>query len=71
MFITITSLFHEVTLITTLIINITQHKCYSSSTSRAMYHSLLWDLSPLKLASSLKGCIQTPKTLSFPEIEIV
>ena len=59
MFITITSLFREVKLITTLIIN---------NTSRVMYHSFLWDLPPatLKLASSLKGC----KTLSSLKLKL-
>ena len=71
MFITITSLFREAKLITILIINIIQQqKCYSSSTSRAMYHSFLWDLSPLNLASSLKGCIPTPKPLSSLKLKL-
>ena len=35
-----------------------------------MYRSFLWDLSPLKLASSLKGCIPTPKTLSSLKLKL-
>ena len=35
-----------------------------------MYHSFLWDLSPLNLASSLKGCIPTPKTLSSLKLKL-
>ena len=35
-----------------------------------MYHSLLWVLSPLKLASSPKWCIPTPKTLSSLKLKL-
>ena len=67
MFITITSLFREVT---TLIINITQHN------TTKIHHLLLgqYILASygiyLKLVSSLKGCIPTPKTLSSLKLKL-